>query len=33
MLESKVARWYVFKPKFPIWEFLEGLAMEDVGIF
>jgi hypothetical protein len=28
-----VARWYIFKPKIQICVVLEGLAMEDVGIF
>jgi hypothetical protein len=28
---SRVARWYIFKPKIPSWVILEGLAMEDVG--
>jgi hypothetical protein len=29
-----VARWYIFKPKIPIWvNFGEGLAMVDVGTF
>jgi hypothetical protein len=29
----RVASWYIFKPKIPIWVILEGLAMEDVGTF
>jgi hypothetical protein len=29
-IDSRVARWYIFKPKITI---LEGLALEDVGIF
>jgi hypothetical protein len=28
-----VARWYIFKPKIPIWVNLEGLGMEKVAIF
>jgi hypothetical protein len=31
VLQSRVARWHIFKPKFG--QFFEGLAMEDVGIF
>jgi hypothetical protein len=30
---TRVARWYIFKPKIPIWVILEGLEMEMVGIF
>jgi hypothetical protein len=29
---SRVARWYIFRPKIAILVILEGLAMEDVGI-
>jgi hypothetical protein len=29
----RVARWPVFKPKIPIWLVLEGLTMENLGIF
>jgi hypothetical protein len=29
----RVARWFTFIPKIPIWVFLEGLWMENVGIF
>jgi hypothetical protein len=29
----RVARWYIFIPKIPIWENLDGLGMENVGIF
>jgi hypothetical protein len=30
---TRVARWFVFKPKIPIWVNFEGLAMENLGIF
>jgi hypothetical protein len=30
---TRVARWFVFKPKIKIWGNFGGLAMEDVGIF
>jgi hypothetical protein len=30
---TSVARWYIFRPKITIWVNLEGLAIEDVGIF
>jgi hypothetical protein len=32
---TKVAGWYFFKPKIPIWDFFFGwgLAMAEVGIF
>jgi hypothetical protein len=30
---SSVARWHIFKPKLPLLYILEGLAVEDVGIF
>jgi hypothetical protein len=30
---SRVARWYIFKPKISIWVNFEGLGMEKVGIF
>jgi hypothetical protein len=31
---GRVARWYIFKPKIPIWvNFLEGLGMEKFVIF
>jgi hypothetical protein len=30
---ARVARWYILKPKIPFWQILEGLEMEDVGIF
>jgi hypothetical protein len=29
----RVARWYIFKPKIPIWVNFEGLGMEKVGVF
>jgi hypothetical protein len=29
----RVARWYIFKPKIPVWINFEGRAMEDLGIF
>jgi hypothetical protein len=29
--ESSVARWYIFKPKIPIWENFGVSAMKDVG--
>jgi hypothetical protein len=29
---ARVARWYIFKPKIPIWQFLMGLEMEKIGI-
>jgi hypothetical protein len=32
-VSSSVARWYIFKPKSPIWVNFEGLSMEDVCIF
>jgi hypothetical protein len=31
-VQSRVARWFVFKPKFPIWVNFGGLAMENHGI-
>jgi hypothetical protein len=33
LLNTRVARWHIFKPKISIWEILEGLAMEDVATF
>jgi hypothetical protein len=30
---SRVARWFVFKPKYQLGKILEGLAMGNVGIF
>jgi hypothetical protein len=33
LLTGRFARWYIFKPKIPIWVNLAGLAMEDAGIF
>jgi hypothetical protein len=30
---TRVARWFVFKPKIPIWKILECLRMENAGIF
>jgi hypothetical protein len=30
--ESRVARWFVFKPKIQIWAKLQSFAMEDVGM-
>jgi hypothetical protein len=32
-LATRVARWYIFKQKSKFWEILEGIAMEEVGIF
>jgi hypothetical protein len=32
LVQCRVARWFVFKPKIQIWENMEGIAMEDVGI-
>jgi hypothetical protein len=32
-IETGVARWFVFKPKIPIWVNFWGLAMENLGIF
>jgi hypothetical protein len=29
---SRVARWYIFKPKIPTWVILEGLEIEKVGV-
>jgi hypothetical protein len=29
---TRVARWYISKPKIQIWVILEGLAMEEVDI-
>jgi hypothetical protein len=31
LLLLRVARWYFFKPKIPIWVLLEVFAMEDVS--
>jgi hypothetical protein len=31
-LKDRVARWYSFKQKIPIWVILKGLATKDVGI-
>jgi hypothetical protein len=28
----KVARWYIFKPKVPFGEILEGLVIDDIDI-
>jgi hypothetical protein len=30
---TRVARWFIFKPKILIWVNFERIAMEDVGIF
>jgi hypothetical protein len=30
---SRVARWFIFKPKMPLLVLLEGFGMENVGIF
>jgi hypothetical protein len=30
---SKDARWYICKPKIPLWVNFKGLGMEKVGIF
>jgi hypothetical protein len=30
---NRVARWFVFEPKIRIWVNLEGIAMENLGIF
>jgi hypothetical protein len=32
-LSSRVARWFVFKPKIPIWEKFQGLRLENVALF
>jgi hypothetical protein len=32
-LRPRVARWYIFIPKMPFLMYLEGLAMENSGIF
>jgi hypothetical protein len=32
-LRSKVARWFIFKPKIPIGAILEGLELENFDIF
>jgi hypothetical protein len=32
-VSARVARWFVFKPKIPIWVNLEGLGTENAGIF
>jgi hypothetical protein len=31
-IDSRVARWYIFNPKIPIWVNLEDLAFEDIII-
>jgi hypothetical protein len=33
VIRSSVARWFIFKPKIPIFVNFGGLAIEDVGIF
>jgi hypothetical protein len=30
---GRVARWFVFKPKIPIWKNFSGLGLEKVDIF
>jgi hypothetical protein len=30
---SRVARWFVFKPKIPIWKKFKGLKLENVDTF
>jgi hypothetical protein len=32
-IEGRVARWYIFKPKIPIWVNLEDLEMENVDVY
>jgi hypothetical protein len=32
-MKSRVARWFVFKPKYQFGNILEGLGIENVGIF
>jgi hypothetical protein len=29
---TRDARWFLFRPKIPFWEYLEGLGMENVDI-
>jgi hypothetical protein len=31
--QTRVARWFVFKPKIPIWEKIQDLRLENVDIF
>jgi hypothetical protein len=33
LLGSRVARWFILTPKISIWVYLEGLGMENIGIF
>jgi hypothetical protein len=33
LIEARVARWFVFKPKMPICEKILGLRLENVDIF
>jgi hypothetical protein len=33
MIHFRVARWFLFKPKIPIWKILDGLRLENVDIF
>jgi hypothetical protein len=30
---TRVARWFVFKPKIPLWKKFQGLILEYVGTF
>jgi hypothetical protein len=32
-VSHRVARWYIFKQKYQFWYILDGLAMEDDGLF
>jgi phage terminase large subunit-like protein len=29
-MTDRVARWFIYRPKIPIWVYLEGLGMENV---
>jgi hypothetical protein len=33
VVSNRVARWFIFKPKIPIWVNSEGLRLENVDIF
>jgi hypothetical protein len=33
VVQSRVARWFIFRPKIPIWVNLGGIGMENVGMF
>jgi hypothetical protein len=32
-VQRRVARWFVFQPKIPIWEKVQGPGLENVDIF